>query len=466
MKDFNNDKFNNSIRRKFASAEVQPGNSVWEGIEAELLKQDNKTMQKKAAFYRNVAAAVIFIALISIYFNLQDFTFTSNQNSTFAPIEIETQNDGNFVSNTDLLLNRPDVFTDAGGNRTESEKIDNGVQGLMALDNAEEEDGKSEQLQNSEELFYNSSDKELKASIDKAESIVPSGFVLPQLDIEVEEVSYFAVSNLEKPKDNSGISWNSNVNIGSGSFNPNSEITETPLYPTASTLNNAGTSARTIGDNNTSFNSNQERAAVEDLSSAPMQSNISFSFGMNFGLALNEKWNIKSGLQYGAYRSTSTSSTALRDRNSEELYPYHGASSLTEISDGRVIIITSEYELYNDLQILTIPLMTSYKVIDRKFDISVVAGLSADFILRNNLTAGSDQINDLKFDQSDKKQSYKKLFASSMAGIEISYPFADKYAISLMPTYKRALSNVTIDKATFDSKPSFLGLNMSLAYMF
>ena len=93
MKDFNKDKFNDSVRNKFASAEVQPGNNVWEGIEAELLKQDNRKMHKKAAFYRNVAAAVVLIAMVSIYFNLQDFTFDTNQNGAFAPMELEEQKD-------------------------------------------------------------------------------------------------------------------------------------------------------------------------------------------------------------------------------------------------------------------------------------------------------------------------------------------------------------------------------------
>jgi hypothetical protein len=464
MKDFNKDKFNESISRKFAGAEVQPGNNVWEGIEAELLKQDNKRMQKKTAFYRNVAAAVIFVALISIYFNLQDLTFTSTEDSTFAPVNIDSQNDQKFVSDNDVLLKRPDIFTDSEDGSIGPERMGNENKGLAAFNNTEEENFKSEKIQNSEEIFYRYSDRELMASIAKAESIVPSDFALTKLDIQVEKVSYFAVSTLDKPKEGSNISWNTNVNIGSGNFNPNSEITETPFFSTASTLNNAGTAARTVGDN-TSFNGNQERTAVEDLSSAPMKGNTSFTFGLNFGVVLNEKWNIKSGLQYGAFRSSSSSSTVLRDRNSDELYPFHGASSLPEISDGRVINFTSEYELYNDLQILTIPLMVSYKIIDRKFDVSVVAGLSADFIIRNNIKAGSDQINEINFDVKDRK-SYNDLFASSIAGVEISYPFADKYAISLMPTYKRALSNVTTDAATFDSTPAFMGLNMSLAYMF
>ncbi|WP_375580404.1 outer membrane beta-barrel protein [Marivirga tractuosa] len=468
MKDFNKDKFNDSIRRKFSEAEVQPGNNVWEGIEAELLKQDNKIMKRKAMFYRNVAAAVIFIALISIYFNLQDFTFANTQNTTLTPVEIDSKNEQIFFSENDVLLSKPEAFDNSEdvGKEIYIREKSSEKSTFASLDNVNTNNDFSGQIvgiTDNEKIVYGSSNNNLIASIAKVENITPSVFELPELKVEVKEVSYFAVSNLDKPKDKSGVSWNTNVNIGSGNFNPNSEITESPLFPAVNTLNNPGSSARTTGDD--ASYSNQERNAVEDLSSAPMQGNISFTFGLNFGVDLTEKWNIKSGLQYGAYRTSSSSSTVLRDRNSDELYPFHGASSSTAISDGRVVNVTSEYDLQSDFQILTIPLMASYKVIDRKFDVSLVAGLSADFIIKNTLKAGSDQINEIKFHQNDK-QSYKNLFASSMAGIEISYPFADKYAVSIMPTYKRALSNITTDEATFNSMPAFIGLNMSLAYMF
>ncbi|WP_296621707.1 outer membrane beta-barrel protein [Marivirga sp.] len=468
MKDFNKDNFNDSIRSKFASAEVQPGNNVWEGIEAELLKQDNRSMHKKAAFYRNLAAAVIFIALISIYFNLQDFTFNKDQNSTLAPIEIEDQNDQTFLSDNDVIMAQPKAqgYNDNVDNFSGGTSENSTVAFVGNSDNEEYKVNEIPAIQDNQDLATVRivANDNLASSLTKIDNITPDGIELPELNLEVKEVSYFAVSNLDKSKDKSGIAWNTNVNIGSGNFNPNSEITETPIFSTVSTLNNPGTAGRTTGED-ASFNNNQEREAVEDLSSAPMQGNLSFTFGLNFGIILNEKWNIKSGIQYGAYRSSSLSSTVVRDRNSDRLYPYHGASSSTEISDGKVVNAISEYELYNDFQIVTIPLMTSYKVIDRKFDVSLVAGLSADFIIRNTLKGSSDQINELKFDQNDK-QSYKNIFASSIAGIEVSYPFADKYAISVMPTYKRALSNVTTENATFNSMPAFVGLNMSLAYMF
>ncbi len=467
MKDFNKDNFNDSIRNKFASAEVQPGNNVWEGIEAELLKQDNRIMQKKAAFYRNVAAAVILIAMVSIYFNLQDFAFSTNQSSTFAPIELEEQKDQIFVSDNNDVLTKPKSLNTAGGDNTIFEN-GNENSALALVGNVTNQKKNTRIITDTQKRDVIASlDGQSATLISKLKGKTPSDFELPQLEMEVKGVSYFAVSNLEKPKEKSELAWNTNVNVGSGSFNPNSEITSPPVNSTVSTLNSPGTAGRTTGETN-DVNS-QEREAVQELSSAPMRSNVSFTVGLNAGIVINDRWNIKSGLQFGNYRSSSTSGTVMRDRNSDKLYPFHGASSSTAISDGRVFNVTSEYDIYNDFQILSIPLMASYKVLDRKLDIALVAGATADFILRNTLRGGSDQINDVTFDQNDE-QSYKSIFASGIAGIEFSYPFADKYALSIMPTYKRALSNVTVDndsyKATFNSRPAFMGLNMSLAYLF
>jgi hypothetical protein len=461
MRDFNKDKFNDSIRRKFDHAEVQPGHKVWEGIEAELLKQENGKMQKRAAFYRNLAAAVILIALISIYFNLQDFTFTQSQDSSFVPVELKEGENQNFLSDKDVFLSKPVLIAES-----KDDSIDNksSKQAFALTNEIANSDTRNLQIEGSQSHTSFAINDNKKIVISRIEGVSPVAAELPKLTVNIEKVSYFAVSSLDKPKENSNLAWNTNFNIGSGSFNPNSEITETPIFSTVNTLNNPGTAGRTIGDN-TSASANQERETVENLSSAPMQSNISFTLGLNFGVQLNEKWNVKTGVQYGAYRSTSSSSTVLRDRNSDELFPYHGASSSTEISDGRVINVTSEYELYNDFQILTIPLMASYKLINRKFDVSIVGGLSADFIIRNTLKGGSDQLNEIQFDQNDRK-SYRNFFASGLAGVEVSYPFADKYALSIMPTYKKAISNVTTENATFRSMPAFMGVNMSLAYMF
>ena len=59
------------------------------------------------------------------------------------------------------------------------------------------------------------------ASFSKVMAKAPEGFDLPQLKMEVKEVSYFAVSKLESSKEKASLGWNTNFNLGSGSFNPN-----------------------------------------------------------------------------------------------------------------------------------------------------------------------------------------------------------------------------------------------------
>ncbi|MBK6263559.1 hypothetical protein JKA74_00815 [Marivirga sp. S37H4] len=501
MKEFDKDKdlFNTSVRRKFNEAKVEPSSNVWEGIEAELLKHDNVKMQRKAVFYRNVAAAVLLIAVVSIYFNLQGVKF-QGQESKIETIDlsnslVQWENNG-----SDILaeIKSPKALSES---QTES---DNGI-GIAGQNEVTR--GRATKLEKkdvldvsggSDENFISNNRKDAGSSsfaiagnesgnqvgvyeINKATSppinqdqnglsrltaLSPSALEINELklaDVDIKDVSYFAVSSLDKDKNNSNIAFQSAFNLGSSSFNPNTNITSGPLQSSFSALNTPGTSGRSLTGSDVQYS--KERELVESLSSAPINSNLSMTFGVHAGLSINERWKIKSGLQYGNYRTSSQSSAVVRDVNSDELYPYHGASSSTELSDGKIINVTSEYDLYNDFQILSVPLLVSYKFIDRKFGIGLVGGASADFLLKNTIRGGSDQISDISFDQNDRK-SYKNSFYSALAGVEFSYSFSKNYAISLTPTYKKALTNITNDGASFNSTPDFISLDMSIQYMF
>lgn len=492
MKEFNNDKdlFNNSLKKKFGESKVQPSSAVWEGIEAELLKQDNVKMRRKAVFYRNVAAAVLLLAVVSLYFNLQGVRNIRNT------VQVEITD----LSNSAVKENRSssDVLTSedmpqVADNRSEQASS---IEQNSTTNNENKGFGTSE---SSESSFQQTSSGKLKgegsvfalasneaaagsnevseisltnineldeASFDKLASKMPvneqfTGFHLA--DVQIEEVSYFAVSEVRKEKKDNNIGFQSSFNVGSGSFNPNSSITSSPVSSNFSTLNTPGTAGRSLGGD--AQNVSQEKAVVDDLSSAPIRSNISLTFGVHVGLNINERWKIRSGLQFGNYRTTSESSTVIRDMNSEQFFPYHGASSATELSEGKIINVTSEYDFYNDFQILSVPLIVSYKFLDRKFGMALVSGATADLLLKNTIRGGSDQISDINFNKNDK-QSYKSVFYSGLVGLEFSYSFSKHYAISLTPTYKKALMNITNDNASFRSTPDFVSLDMSIQYLF
>lgn len=493
MKEFNNDKdlFNNSLKKKFGEARVQPSSTVWEGIEAELLRQDNVKMHRKAVFYRNVAAAVLLLAVVSLYFNLQGVR--NNEN----PVQIEISD----LSNSAVKKNRSssDVLTSKDMPQV-ADNMSTQEQSVQGSSNTNNENKQPEMPKENESTFsYQSANgkqkgegaafaianSEVYASMDElSEGVLKNinkldedsfnklaattpvndqftGF--PLADVQIEEVSYFAVSEVRKENKNNNIGFQSSFNVGSGSFNPNSNITSSPVSSNFSTLNTPGTAGRSLGGESQDFS--QEKAVVDDLSSAPIRSNISLTFGVHVGLNINERWKIRSGLQFGNYRSTSESSTVIRDVNSEQFFPYHGASSATELSEGKIINVTSEYDFYNDFQILSVPLIVSYKFLDRKFGMALVSGATADLLLKNTIRGGSDQISDINFDKNDK-QSYKSVFYSGLVGLEFSYSFSKNYAISLTPTYKKALMNITNDNASFQSSPDFISLDMSIQYLF
>ncbi|GAA5027148.1 hypothetical protein GCM10011506_13460 [Marivirga lumbricoides] len=497
MKEFNNDKdiFNNSLKKKFGESKVQPSSAVWEGIEAELLKQDNVKMRRKAIFYRNVAAAVLLLMAVSLYFNLQGVR------NTIKPVQIEITDLSNSTlkrsNNSSDVLSANDLPQVANNKKEHKQSLqensktkvnsnegnsnvaeDRDVKASSFEQNTAGREGEgsafalaaNERGENSSSVFEESliGINELnEADFDKLAARMPVNNEFSEVylaDVKVEEVSYFAVSEVKKEKKSNDIGFQSSFNIGSGSFNPNSNITSSPVSSNFSTLNTPGSAGRSLGGD-VSQNFSQEKAVVDDLSSAPIRSNISLTFGVHAGVNINERWKIRSGLQFGNYRTSSESSTVIRDMNSEQFFPYHGASSATELSEGKIINVTSEYDFYNDFQILSVPLIVSYKFIDRKFGMALVSGATADLLLKNTIRGGSDQISDINFDKNDK-QSYKKVFYSGLAGLEFSYSFSKHYAISLTPTYKKALMNITNDNATFNSSPDFISLDMSIQYLF
>ncbi|GAB3332611.1 hypothetical protein GCM10027429_12170 [Marivirga atlantica] len=479
MKEFNNDRdnFNKSLKQRFSEAAFEPSSNVWEGIETELLRADNAKMKKRALWYRNTAAAILLIALVSLYFNFNGNSFKEFANvNDIEPIDLNGSSlvlqaglNNNYTAEVPSVTKRTDLnlLASRSSNKSSSlkrnETSSSADKGQKFVATRSSEGLNKSQNISSQNVFLNN---DILTS-NEAIALAQKSYINPEtetkwtpIDIPVEEVSYFAVSELESNKKKESVNFQANLNFGSGSFNPNTNITSAPVNSTVSSLNSPGSAGRSF-----SSADSPEREIVEDLSSAPIKSNISLSYGINFGLRLSERWTIKSGLQYGNYRSSSQSSTVIRDVNSDEFLPYHGASSTVEVSDGKILNVTSTYNLNNNFEILSIPVFATYKLLNSKFGVGLVAGATADFILSNTITGSSEQIKAISFDANDQK-SYRNTFASGTLGLELSYDINKHYGLTLTPLYKKALMDVTTNSANFSSTPAFASVNMSFQYIF
>jgi hypothetical protein len=460
MKEYSKDLFNKRLKEKFKNAKFEPSTAVWDAIEGDLLRAENKQMRRKAVWYRNIAAAVILIALISIYYNVVDSVSDTFRGEAWQAIELpqvinsafnDTRNSAEFpaIINDVLYTNKVD------NTRPQNPPSRRETSILTAVVSLENSDG--------ENSLVSIAEKRITVDLAPKESVKPTlkDSFLPESPSELDQVSFFAISEVEKMKKKDPVNFEANVLFGSGNFNPNASVsTGNSVLSTAIVSNTAGRASR--NDINDNYN---ERQTIEDLSNAPMRSNLSLSYGLNFGFNLGNRILIKSGLSYGNFRSTSESSAVLRDLNSNELFPYHGASSAASAAEGKVINSTSPYNLYNDFEILSIPLQFSYKLIDTKFDVALMTGATADFLLSNSITGASDQLNTITFSQGEKN-AYRNVFASGIVGIEISYELGKNYGVSLTPQYKKAFTNVTNSGVGFSSSPAFASVNMSFQYIF
>ncbi|MFQ3212503.1 MAG: hypothetical protein ACJAT1_000644 [Marivirga sp.] len=460
MKEYSKDIFNRNLKGKFKDANFEPSTAVWDAIEANLLRAENKQMRRRAIWYRNIAAAVILIALVSLYYNVIDSVSDTFLGEDWQAIELSEAANSAFTDNR---------------KGAKFPVIINDVLSIKRVDNTRRQDQIGEGVAGAVNAIASFTDMEVEdelMNIDKNRAIVNlmhKDRMKPTLDEialsdnpdNLEQVSFFAISEVEKMNERSAVNFEANVLFGSGNFNPNATISEgNSVLSTAIVSNTSGIATR----NNVNDGYN-ERQTIENLSNAPMRSNLSLSYGLNFGFNLGKRFLIKSGLTYGNFRSTSESSAVLRDLNSDDLFPYHGASSAASAAEGKVINITSPYNLYNDFEILSVPLQLSYKLIDAKFAIALMMGATADFLLSNSIIGASDQLNTITFSQRERN-AYKNVFASGIAGIELSYELGKHYGISLTPQYKKALTNVTNNGVGFSSSPAFASVNMSFQYIF
>ena len=149
------------------------------------------------------------------------------------------------------------------------------------------------------------------------------------------------------------------------------------------------------------------------------------------------------------------------DKSLTNAYAYAIPSNVSQtniISNSKPVISAEEYYEY-----LEIPVNLKYKVIDRKLDLSLIGGLSTNFLLSSgiNLKNSDNTSNNLNRETSDLTQIN---YAGSV-GIGIEYPFLNKFHLTLEPKFKYYLN--PIDKETGSNvHPYAIGIFTGVNYVF
>jgi len=118
-------------------------------------------------------------------------------------------------------------------------------------------------------------------------------------------------------------------------------------------------------------------------------------------------------------------------------------------------------EISQSFEYIEIPLLVSYKVIDRVIDFQLLGGVSTNLLVGNNVFAEFDgqKIN------LGKTDDIYKLNYSSVVGFGIEYGFSDQLSFSIEPTFKYYLNSFS-SGTRLHVHPFSVGLFSGVSYKF
>lgn len=215
-----------------------------------------------------------------------------------------------------------------------------------------------------------------------------------------------------------------------------------------------------------------------DFTNNPQKGDVNMSYGLQVSYALSKRLSVRSGLN-NVDLSYSTSDivigtgpvskalgsvdyggkqivvTALnRSSLNTNGYPSNGFGDITLKStsgDARLIQSINYYE---------VPLELKYAVIDSKFGINLIGGVSTLFLGNNEISVKSDNFSSVL----GEANNLSDVSFSTNVGLGLDYKLSKKFIFNIEPMFKYQLNPYTDSSVNF--KPYYLGVYSGLSFKF
>ncbi len=214
------------------------------------------------------------------------------------------------------------------------------------------------------------------------------------------------------------------------------------------------------------------------LSRTDSKSENTFSAGMVAAYQINERLSVKSGIIYSKIKqSTSNIPSMLLTANNF----YSGSSNpamqdmlagsaflskVTPINLDQLNAMNppkpfSTSDIKQTIGYVEIPVTATYKIIDRKIDLGLSGGVSANVLVGNNASLNENGIRIA----SGETANLRDMVYSGTAGIELSYDINDKISVTVEPRVKRYINSISKNEA-INFKPYQVGVYTGISYKF
>ena len=202
----------------------------------------------------------------------------------------------------------------------------------------------------------------------------------------------------------------------------------------------------------------------------------SLTFGVGVQYALSKKITVRSGLNQVSmgyntndvmyYASLGKSDiNNLNTTNAGASIVVMSKSNMPDVSfssftENNSTLSTNDGVLNQQMGYLEMPLEVSYKLLDRKFGIQFIGGISTLFLTENQVIVRSPGF---EFDLGEANNLNQVHFSSNV-GIGFNYTFWKSFQANFEPMFKYQLNTFSNDAGNF--KPYFIGLYSGISYRF
>lgn len=222
------------------------------------------------------------------------------------------------------------------------------------------------------------------------------------------------------------------------------------------------------------FNSISEGSSLDSqFSKNSKEFETTMSYGIGAVYQISNKFSFKTGVNtltfnyntdnvlFNTRLNSVTNNIKTLDRNSNsENLAFSAINSKSDLGDALILLTESKGSIKQELSYVEVPLELNYKILDKKFGIDLIGGVSTLFLNANSISLISDGMEM----NIGKANNLNDIHFSSNVGLGFKYNFWKSFNANFQPMFKYQINTFSENSGNF--KPYFIGLYTGVSFSF
>ncbi|WP_367772777.1 hypothetical protein AB3G33_03930 [Flavobacterium sp. WC2421] len=464
------------FQEKFKDFEAEPNKQVWLNIEAELKEKERKIIPFWVQFSGIAAAFILGLFTLNMVFN----TNTENKKTIVLDSKNTTENKDSIATkkenkNIPFLIKNKQQIVITNPKTVRNHEKENTT--FISSETSTEQ----KKNQNDTSLYKSKNNSSLKSVASNTNKIISDQFTVegnPFINTNTPKNTGNEISgNIKSVK-------NSDTKVATTDAINSTEIIPETQNELEAILKKKEEKKSTVVLTNLDkwqivpnvaavyLNSNSSGSSIDpQFSENQKTADNSLSFGIGVNYAVSKKLTVRTGvnkLTLGYNTKDVIYSSSLIAHNltninytSNESIEIKNESELNTLATlERSYQNTNTGAINQKMGYYEVPLELSYALINKKFGITVIGGISTLFLNQNKISLVSNTIN-LKLGEAN---NLNPIHFSTNVGMGFKYQFIKSFQINVEPMVKYQLNTYSNNSDNY--KPVFIGLYSGISYTF